>query len=137
MGAMARGFLIGSAVLGGTAVIAGALGAHGLEGRLDADALRTWELASRYQMAHALALLGVAVVPLAAWRGANGADAAKPRAAWRAAGWLFILGVLIFCGSLYLLALTGITWLGAITPIGGTALIAGWAALLVAAVRMR
>lgn len=100
------------------AVAAGAFGAHGLRERLPTAMLAVFETASRYQMYHALALLG------AAWAWTQ----------WHApslklAGWLFMAGTVLFCGSLYLLALTGSRWLGAITPIGGVAFLAGWAAL--------
>jgi uncharacterized membrane protein YgdD (TMEM256/DUF423 family) len=99
-------------------VAAGAFGAHGLRARLSAEMLAVWETAARYQMYHALALLAVA---LAASR--------WPAAGWGAAGWLFTAGILVFSGSLYLLALTGVRWLGAITPLGGLCFLAGWAAL--------
>lgn len=99
-------------------VAAGAFGAHGLRARLSADMLAVWETAARYQLYHALALLAVAL-----------AAARWPAAAWGAAGWLFAAGILVFSGSLYLLALTGVRWLGAITPLGGLCFLAGWAAL--------
>jgi uncharacterized membrane protein YgdD (TMEM256/DUF423 family) len=86
--------------------------------------LEIWETAVRYQLYHALALLAVAWV-VTRW----------PSAAATAAGWLFIAGTLVFSGSLYALSLSGIRWLGAITPIGGVAFIAGWACLIWAAYR--
>jgi uncharacterized membrane protein YgdD (TMEM256/DUF423 family) len=113
--------MVAGAVLGGLAVIAGAFGAHMLEGRIDEASLQTWDLASRYQMYHALSLLMVGTL--------------KRQAAMNIAGWLFVVGVVLFSGTLYVLAATGFTWLGAITPIGGVALIGGWAALAVGAVR--
>ena len=99
-------------------VAAGAFGAHALRARLDAPALAVWETAARYQLFHALALLAVA---LAASR--------WPAPGWAAAGWLFVAGTVVFSGSLYLLVLTGTRWLGAVTPLGGLCLLAGWAML--------
>jgi uncharacterized membrane protein YgdD (TMEM256/DUF423 family) len=106
------------------AVAAGAFGAHALRERLSSDMLAVFETGARYQMYHALALLAVAWA-LGRW----------PGSAAVAAGWLFVAGTLVFCGSLYLLTLTGQRWLGAITPLGGLAFIAGWAALAWAALR--
>jgi uncharacterized membrane protein YgdD (TMEM256/DUF423 family) len=100
------------------AVALGAFGAHGLRGRLVPDMLSVFEIGVRYQMYHALALLGVALA-YARW----------PTATIAAAGWLFVAGTLVFSGSLYLLAVSGQRWLGAITPLGGAALIVGWLAL--------
>jgi len=105
-------------------VAAGAFGAHALRGHLSADALSIFETAARYQMYHALALLLVGAL---AGKGDVGLTAA--------AGWLFAGGVLLFSGSLYLLAVTDVKWLGAITPLGGLCFLAGWAALLIDAVR--
>ena len=109
------------AIGGLVAVAAGAFGAHGLEGRIDGKALETWDLAARYQMVHALALLIVA-----------GRERAAPSPSLRVAAWAFVAGIAIFSGSLYLLAVTGVTALGAITPLGGAALLVGWGALAVA-----
>ena len=100
------------------AVAAGAFGAHALRARLAPDLLQVFETGARYQMYHALGLLAVA------WA-AGRTDAAGPRRA----GWLFVLGTLLFSGSLYVLALTGARWLGAVTPLGGVAWIVGWALL--------
>lgn len=100
------------------AVAAGAFGAHALRGRLAPDLLQVFETAARYQVYHALALLAVA------WA-ASRTDGAGTR--W--AGWLFVAGTVLFSGSLYLLALTGTRWLGAVTPVGGAAWIGGWAIL--------
>ncbi len=116
-------FALGS-LSGLLGVAAGAFGAHGLRNRLTSDMLEIWETAVRYQLYHALALLAVAWV-VTRW----------PSAAATAAGWLFIAGTLVFSGSLYALSLSGIRWLGAITPIGGVAFIAGWACLIWAAYR--
>jgi uncharacterized membrane protein YgdD (TMEM256/DUF423 family) len=106
------------------AVAAGAFGAHALRNRLVPDTLTAFEIGARYHMYHALALLA------AGW-----AVARWPGGAATAAGWLFVVGTVIFSGSLYALSLTGQRWLGAITPIGGLAFILGWAALAWAALR--
>lgn len=105
-------------VLGALGVMAGAFGAHALEARIDEPRLlEVWETAARYHLIHALALLGVAAHPQSP----------------AAAGWLFVVGVTLFSGSLYLMTLTGARWLGAITPLGGLAFIAGWLVLAFAA----
>ena len=106
------------AVSGFVAVALGAFGAHGLKGRLTPEALQTFEVGVRYQLIHALALL---LVGLLAARG--------PTTALTVAGWCFLSGTLLFSGSLYGLSLTGIRAFGPITPIGGVAFLAGWAAL--------
>ena len=118
---MDRAFALAGAVSAFLAVAAGAFGAHALRARLPADLLAVFETAARYQMYHALALLAVAILA-ARW----------PGMPLRAAGWLFIGGTVVFSGSLYLLALTGTRWLGAITPLGGLCFIAGWLALAIA-----
>ncbi len=105
-------------------VALGAFGAHALSGRLTPDQLGTFETGVRYQMYHAFALV---VVAWAATR--------WPGSLVTAAGWLFVAGILLFSVSLYLLSLTGIRWLGAITPLGGVAFIVGWACLAWAAWR--
>ncbi len=97
------------------AVICGAFGAHGLKARVDSALLDTWATASDYHLYHALALLLAGV--LARQFGAAGIVTA---------GWILFGGMVVFSGSLYLLVLTGQRWLGAITPLGGTALIIGW-----------
>ncbi|MCK0537030.1 DUF423 domain-containing protein [Alcanivorax quisquiliarum] len=97
------------------AVICGAFGAHGLKARVDSALLETWATASDYHLYHALALLLAGV--LARQFGAAGIVTA---------GWILFAGMVVFSGSLYLLVLTGQRWLGAITPLGGTALIIGW-----------
>ena len=102
----------------------GAFAAHGLKARLDPAMLATFEIGVRYHMYHALALLGVA------W-----ACSKWPSSLTTAAGWLFILGIVVFSGTLYALALTGVRWLGAITPLGGLAFLAGWLCLAWAAAR--
>ena len=113
-----RTFLAIGALLGLVAVAAGAFGAHALEARLSPDRLAIFETAARYQMYHALALLGV---PIAA------ALLPATTSLVNAAGWSFVAGTIVFSGSLYLLALGGPRWLGAITPLGGLAFLAGWA----------
>jgi uncharacterized membrane protein YgdD (TMEM256/DUF423 family) len=121
-----RRFLAASgAISGGLAVVAGAFGAHALRARLEPGLLLVFETGARYQMYHALALFA------AAWLAERGAPA---QAAW--AGRLFIVGTVLFSGSLYLLALTGVRTFGAITPLGGVAFIAGWAALALGALRL-
>ncbi len=103
-----------SGIVGALGVALGAFGAHGLKNVVDDPALLvTWETAARYHLFHALALGLVAVHP------------AAPK--W--AGVLFVAGILLFSGSLYTMVLTGQRWLGAITPIGGVCLIAGWLVL--------
>lgn len=116
-------FVIGS-IAAFLAVAAGAFGAHALEGRVPSDRLATFDLAARYQMYHALALLAVA------W-----ATTRWPGTAPTAAGWAFVLGIVIFPGTLYGIGLGGPRWLGAITPIGGTAFLVGWALLAWTALR--
>ena len=106
------------------AVGAGAFGAHALRERLAPDLLAVFETAARYQMYHALALLAVA------WATERWPGGTAP-----AAGWLFTTGILVFSGSLYLLSVTGIRWLGAITPMGGVAFLVGWGLLGWAAFR--
>ena len=121
---MERVFLILGSLSALIAVTAGAFGAHSLRGHLSADLLDIFETGARYQMYHALALL------FAAW-----AATRWPGALAIAAGWLFITGTLIFSGSLYALSLSGVRWLGAITPLGGLAFIGGWLCLALAAWR--
>ena len=117
-----RTFFVAGALSGAVAVILGAFAAHGLRGRLTPDLLAVFEVGVRYQMYHALALLAVA------W----GHDR-WPGAAMASAGWLFVTGTIVFSGTLYLLALTGHKWLGAITPLGGVAFVIGWLLLAWAA----
>ena len=107
-----------AAVLGGTGVLLGAFGAHTLADRLTPDRLETFETAVRYQLVHTLALLAIGL--LAAHR-------SSPALRWAAR--LMVGGVVIFAGSLYLLIATDVGVLGAITPIGGLAMIGGWMAL--------
>ncbi len=117
---MHRALWTAGSLLALTAVAAGAFGAHGLRARLPENLLAAFETGARYQMYHALAVL---VVALAASRTADGL--------LPLAGWLFVSGCVVFSGSLYLLALTGTRWLGAVTPLGGLCFLAGWALLAV------
>lgn len=114
--AAARFFLMAGALNAALAVMLGAFGAHGLRGRLPADLLAIYQTASQYHVYHALGLLLVGLLALHA----------PTNSALRWSGWLMLLGVALFSGSLYLLAITGQRWLGAITPLGGTAWIAAW-----------
>jgi uncharacterized membrane protein YgdD (TMEM256/DUF423 family) len=115
---MDRFFLAAGSISGFLAVALGAFAAHGLKGRLTADLLATFEVGVRYQMYHSLALLAVAWVA-SRW----------PQSGATAAGWFFLAGIIIFSGSLYILTITGLRWLGAITPIGGVAFLIGWVIL--------
>jgi uncharacterized membrane protein YgdD (TMEM256/DUF423 family) len=117
---MERFFVIAGSLFALAGVGLGAFGAHGLKASLEAQALATFEAGARYQMYHALALLALAWVH-DRW----------PSRLVQAAGWLFIVGTLLFSGSLYLLVLSGIGMFGAITPFGGIALMAGWACLAI------
>jgi uncharacterized membrane protein YgdD (TMEM256/DUF423 family) len=120
---MARTFILIAALAGFLGVALGAFGAHGLRNRLTPDMLAVFETGVRYQMYHALALLATAALMdrLNGWLITT-------------AGWLFVTGIVLFSGSLYALALTGVTILGAITPLGGLAFLAGWALLALAVI---
>ena len=119
--------LLLGAASGFLAVALGAFAAHGLKHRLEPSLLAVFDTAVEYQAMHGLALLLVGLLAR---------DGAGSRAL-TTAGWAFAIGILLFSGSLYLLALTGIRWLGAITPFGGTAFLVGWAALAWHALRQR
>ncbi len=120
------GWVAAGAAAGAIGVAVGAFGAHALRGRVDPQQLAVFETGVRYHLVHALALL------------ATGWAAARWPGAWAvAAGWLFLAGIVLFSGSLYVLVLTGARWLGAITPVGGLAFIAGWICLAVCAIRGR
>jgi uncharacterized membrane protein YgdD (TMEM256/DUF423 family) len=108
-------FLLMGSIFAGLAVAAGAFGAHFLKGILDAPMLAAFETAARYQMYHAL---GLCIVSWAIER--------HPDARFAVVGWLFTVGILLFAGSLYGVSLSGVRWLGALTPLGGAAFIAGW-----------
>lgn len=120
--AFRRGWLATAAVNGFLAVAAGAFGAHGLAD-LPERYLNAFKTGAAYQMYHALALLTVALLPVS--RAAN------------LAGWSFLIGVVVFSGSLYALALSRVGVFGAITPIGGVLMLVGWAALALAALAGR
>ena len=116
---MDRFFFCAGAIAAFIGVALGAFGAHSLRAKLTPDMLAIFEVGVRYQMYHAMALIGVA------W-----ATNRWPEASLNGAGWCFIAGIVVFSGSLYILSLTGIRWLGAITPIGGLAFLAGWAIMI-------
>jgi uncharacterized membrane protein YgdD (TMEM256/DUF423 family) len=116
---LARRCVFWGALFGLSGVMIGAFGAHGLKALLTTDQLAIYHTGVDYQFVHALALLLLGTL----------AHHQSPKA-WQVAAILFIAGVFIFSGSLYLLVLTDTAWLGAITPIGGVSFIAGWAALL-------
>jgi uncharacterized membrane protein YgdD (TMEM256/DUF423 family) len=115
---MDRAFLLLGAIAAALAVAIGAFGAHALRGRVGEEMLGTFEIGARYHMYHALALLAVAWVT-SRW----------PGPAVSVAGWLFVAGIVVFSGSLYLLVLTGQRWLGAVTPLGGLCFLGGWVLL--------
>ncbi len=121
---MTQIFLSLGAILGGLSVAAGAFASHALRSKISDRSLEIFETGTRYQMYHALALLLVALL-------LSRTDSPSPTLI--ATGWLFIIGIVIFSGSLYALSLTGVKSLGAIAPIGGAAFIAGWGALAFAA----
>jgi uncharacterized membrane protein YgdD (TMEM256/DUF423 family) len=113
-----------AAISGAAAVAIGAFGAHGLEPILESNGrIETFETAVKYHFYHALAILAVSI-----WHRFEPGIKILPKAMWS-----FLVGILIFSGSLYVLSLTGITWLGAITPLGGVAFILGWVLLFWAA----
>jgi uncharacterized membrane protein YgdD (TMEM256/DUF423 family) len=116
---MDRFFFTSGAVAALIAVALGAFGAHSLRAKLSPDMLAIFETGVRYQMYHALGLIGVAWA-MTRW----------PESNLNPAGWAFIVGIVIFSGSLYILSIFDIRWLGAITPIGGLALLIGWAILV-------
>ncbi len=119
---MAKLFITLASLSGMFAVILGAFGAHGLKNRLDAYSMGVFETAVQYHFYHSLALLAVGMLALS-----------QPQTTMlKSSGWLFLLGIFIFSGSLYLLSVTGVRWLGAVTPLGGLAFLAGWACLAAA-----
>lgn len=117
-----RKFSMLGAVNGFFAVALGAFGAHALKDKLTPELMNDFQIGAHYHLTHALALLAVGLLA--------GRVPSKPAGA---AGWLFTVGILVFCGSLYLLAITGKKWLGAITPIGGACFLSGWICLFLAA----
>ena len=134
---MANPYLVAGGVAGFSGVGLGALGAHGLSGQLAASALSSWQTAVLYHLVHAVALLGIGLYVAVGKRSPRGALAKA--GIWQVrvlqcAGFAFALGVLLFSGSLYLLALHGPSILGPVTPVGGVSLLIGWLAVLVAGV---
>lgn len=107
-----------AALLGALAVVLGAFAAHGLQGRLSERLLQVFQIGVQYQFYHVFALLFTGLM-----------QQRRNSAGLKLASVLFLLGILVFSGSLYVLALSGVHWLGAITPLGGSAFIAGWLVL--------
>lgn len=120
---MGKIYLLIAAINGFLAVALGAFGAHGLKQKLSADMLAVYQTGVQYHFYHTLALFGVALL----------LQQLPQSAALRWSALLFVVGIVIFSGSLYVLAISGVRWLGAITPIGGVAFLAGWILLAVAA----
>jgi len=123
--ALAKLFILLGALAGALAVVLGAFGAHALRARLAPDLLRVFETAVQYHFWHALGLVAIGIVAIHL--------PASTALKW--SGWLMLAGIVLFSGSLYVLALAGTRWLGAVTPLGGTAFIAGWLLLALAAAR--
>jgi uncharacterized membrane protein YgdD (TMEM256/DUF423 family) len=123
---MDRLFVIIGALSGAISVGAGAFGAHALRSRLEPRLFEVFETGAQYQMYHALALIAAAWVA-SRW----------PSTAANASGWLFLAGSVLFSGSLYAMALTGVRALGAITPLGGVCFVAGWVSLALAVMKGR
>ena len=116
---MAKLFITIAAISGMLAVVFGAFGAHALKNKLDSYSLGVFETAVQYHFYHAMALLAVGILALSL----------PDSPLLKSSGWLFTAGLVVFCGSLYVLSLSGVRWLGAVTPLGGLAFIAGWACL--------
>lgn len=123
---MARSFLAAGALFGLSSVALGAFAAHGLQSSLSADLLNVFHTGVQYQMYHALALLFTGLLVQRA-----------PSRSATVAGWLFVIGIVLFSGSLYVLALTQVTAFGIVTPLGGLAFLAGWFALFMAALSVK
>ena len=121
---MTRIFLAIAGFLGALSVASGAFAAHALKNSLTVKALEIWETATKYQMYHALALILVALLLT---------QTEIASSSLNIAGWAFIIGIALFSGSLYALSLSGVKWLGAITPLGGLAFIIGWICIAIAA----
>ncbi len=115
--------LLLAGLAGALAIALGAFGAHALEGVLDARGRALYDTGARYHLAHAVAMLAAGCAPGSLW---NGAWIGRACAAWA-------LGLVVFSGSLYALALGAPSWLGAVAPVGGTALVAGWILVVIAA----
>ncbi|HEY6862359.1 MAG TPA: DUF423 domain-containing protein [Burkholderiales bacterium] len=125
MAATAKIFLVLGSLAALAAVLLGAFGAHALKARLDADALALWRTAVEYHFWHALGLVAVGLV----------AAHLPGSVLLKWSGWAMLAGIVLFSGSLYLLALTGVRALGAVTPVGGVAFLAAWALLAAAVLR--
>ncbi|MBD2663101.1 hypothetical protein B6N60_00647 [Richelia sinica FACHB-800] len=125
---MTQFFLSVAAIFGGLSVAAGAFGAHALRDKLSERSLEIFDTGARYQMYHALALFFVAILL---------SRLESPPLTLIASGWLFIIGVLIFSGSLYVISLTGVRSWGAIAPLGGIAFMIGWGALAITAITLK
>jgi uncharacterized membrane protein YgdD (TMEM256/DUF423 family) len=125
MTSAARVFLAAGGLAALAAVALGAFGAHALKGRLSPEMLAVWHTAVEYHVFHALGLLAVGLV----------AAQLPESALLKWSGWLMLAGIVLFSGSLYALALTGVRWLGVMTPAGGTAFLAAWALLVIAILR--
>ena len=125
MPAIAKYFILLGALAGAAGVALGAFGAHALKARLSPDMLAVWQTAVQYHFWHALALVAIGVVALSL--------PASTALKW--AGWLMVAGLVLFSGSLYVLALSGARWLGAVTPFGGVAWIAAWVLLAIAVLK--
>lgn len=123
---MIRAYIVLAALFGLTGVALGAFASHALKSQLSASYLAVFQTGVQYQMLHALALLGVALLSLH-----------RPSRLLALAGGLFVVGILLFSGSLYLLTLSGIGKLGMITPLGGTSFLVGWLCLALAGWRIR
>ena len=121
----AKLFLSLGALAAALGVALGAFGAHALKARLGADLLAVWQTAVQYHLWHALGLVGIGLL----------AQHLPESGPLRLAGWLMLAGIVLFSGSLYVLALSGMRWLGAVTPFGGACFIAGWLALAYAVLR--
>lgn len=122
---MAKLFLFIGSIIMALAVVIGAFGAHGLEGKLSERMMKNYQTGVQYHMIHGLGILAVGLL----------AVKMTTSGLLTGAGWSFLIGIILFSGSLYAMALTGITKLGAITPIGGLAFIVGWVLLAIAALR--
>lgn len=118
-------FILIGAINAFLAVALGAFGAHGLEGRVEPKYLETWKTGVTYQMFHATGLFIIGILA--------GKLPASSLISW--SGWLMLIGIILFSGSLYTLTLTKISVLGAITPIGGVAFLAAWVLMMIAAVK--
>jgi uncharacterized membrane protein YgdD (TMEM256/DUF423 family) len=121
-----RWVLLAAAVIGAWSILAGTFGAHGLEGSVTAQRLEVWKTSVQYPMAHGLALLALVAV---------GGGVAAPVGCWRVVAWGWGTGAVVFGLTLQLLVLTGWRWWGAVTPVGGVLMLAGWVALGVVAAR--